>query len=322
MPTRSAAIASEVIAEQTASDFLAQGGSATGAVLAGFFAAAGAHAGVLLGPVSILLGAVGTGVRAFDGRLRQPGRGGRRPRGFRSSEAIPTAARVAVPAGVAAALVALAYDGSQRLGGMVKAGVRLAERGGAESRAELLLRIRAVGAAALGETEFVRAMLREAGPSQGGLLTSADFKISTDLEQRASQRQVGDMLLHEPPWAADLKPLAPGSECGVGGAVCAVDVQGGFATLAYRRVLDGFAIDAYELVAPLVAVPVERGVERIRPGTCLPSPTPLAIRCDAASVPLEVMASPAAHRIDADTLAGPILRLRRDPQRGWVEVVR
>src|SRR4051812_9922053 len=125
---RALAISNDPLAEEAAQAQLAQGGSAVGAVLAGFFAAAGGYSGVLLSPLSILVAGIGTGGRAFDGRLRQPGLGTKRPRGFLPDEAIPIAARVAVPAGVAAAAVANAYDGAKSLGSMVKHGILRAER--------------------------------------------------------------------------------------------------------------------------------------------------------------------------------------------------
>src|SRR5262245_50858028 len=99
---RSAAVANDPAAEDAASDYLLSGGSAIGAVLAGYFAAAGAYAGVLLGPLTVLIGGTGMGARAFDGRLRQPGLGTKRPRGFLPEETIPDAARIGVPTGVAA----------------------------------------------------------------------------------------------------------------------------------------------------------------------------------------------------------------------------
>ena len=42
-----------------------RGDSVVGAVLSGFFAACGAYAGILLGPLSLLVAGVGSGVRAF-----------------------------------------------------------------------------------------------------------------------------------------------------------------------------------------------------------------------------------------------------------------
>ena len=65
MAIRSGAIANDRVAEEAAQELLSSGGSAVGAVLSGFFAAAGGYAGVLLGPVSVLVGGVGIGMRGF-----------------------------------------------------------------------------------------------------------------------------------------------------------------------------------------------------------------------------------------------------------------
>ena len=127
---------------QAAQDFLLAGGSAVGAVLSGFFAACRAYAGILVGPLSLLVAGVGSGVRAFDGRLRQPGLGTRRPRGFLSEGEIPAAARVAVPQSIAAAVVAHAYDRGGPISEVLKRGIRQAKQVGSEARAEVLQNIR------------------------------------------------------------------------------------------------------------------------------------------------------------------------------------
>jgi gamma-glutamyltranspeptidase/glutathione hydrolase len=322
MRPRIGAIANLASAEQAAEDFLSDDGSAVGAVLCGFFAAAGDHSGVLLSPVTVLVGGVGAGVRAFDGRAWQPGRGAKRPRGYRQHETIPDAARVAVPGGVAAAAVAHAYDGSQRLDAIVKAGVRRARRRRASARAALLERVGAVGAAALTESTFVQALLRVAGPSQGGLVTPADFATVPALDRKASRQAIGTGALLVPPWTTEPLQLAPGSEIGVGHAVCAVDVRGVFAALGFRRVERGVAIEELELKAPLAAAPVQRGHARVRPGSRLAAPAPVAIRCDALGAPIEVLAAPSAWCIDATVLQQLPLLLRRDPSSRRVAVVR
>jgi hypothetical protein len=304
------ALANDPVAEQAAQDYLVGGGSAVGAVLSAFFAAAGAHAGVLLSPLSMLVHGVGAGARAFDGRPRQPGLGSKRPRGFKPSEGIPEAARVAVPTGVAALLVAHAYEGSQKLTTILKAGIQRAERGGAEGRAELLRRIRAVGAGALGEPSFVRAMLRVAGPSQGGLLTPSDFGSIPDLDHAAAERRVDSRVLLEPPWAGEVDKLELGS-LGIGCAAIAVDVRGVFAALCYRRVSDGLVLEELELEAPLAAVPVQRGVTRVKPGARLPVPAPIAVLREPSGAPVEVMAAPAARRLGIADLEQASLALRR-----------
>jgi gamma-glutamyltranspeptidase/glutathione hydrolase len=321
MKRRAAVLANDPVAEEAAQDFMTPSGSAVGAVLAGFFAAAGAYAGVLLGPVSVLVGGVGQGVRAFDGRLRQPGLGIKRPRGFTAAEPIPDAARVGVPCGVAAALVAHAYDAGQSLGSVLRAGVQRAERSGAPARARLLQRIRAVGAAALAEVSFTRALLRVAGPSEGGLITPSDFAALPEVDVPALERPGWGGILAEPPWARDLAGLGEHPGLGIGYCVCAVDARGVLATLCYRRVDAGLGIGELELEAPLSAVPVRRGVARFAPGKPLPAPAPIGLRREGAHDPItEALACPPALYL-ADDSAG-CLRLRRDPATLVVDVLR
>jgi hypothetical protein len=321
MKARSAAVANDPVADEAAQEYLLAGGSAVGAVLSGFFAAAGAHSGVLLAPVSLLIAGVGAGTRAFDGRLRQPGRGTKRPRGFKPGEDIPGAARVAVPAGVGAVLVAHAYDASQRLSSIMKAGISRAERSGAEGRADLLRRIRSVGAGAMSEAAFVRPILRVAGPSQGGLVTPADLGAVADIDQPALERKLGGMTLSEPPWSSEWEG-DDAQELGIGCAVCAVDVRGVFAALSYRRVVDGLVIDELDLEAPLLAIPVRRGVKRVAPSAPLSAPAPIAIVRDASGAPSEVIAAPTAPRLDESSLSGRLLRLRRSLSTQEVQIVR
>ncbi len=320
MSRRAAVLASDPVAEEAAHELMTTTGSAVAAVLAGFFAAAGAYAGVLLGPVTVLVGGIGQGARAFDGRPRQPGLGTRRPRGFTAGEPIPDAARVGVPGGVAAALVAYAYDGGQGLGSVLRPGVRCAERSGAPARARLLQRIRAVGANALTEAAFTRALLRVAGPSEGGLITPADFAVIPEVDVAATERAGWDGLVAEPPWVSELGDSA---RLGVGSAVCAVDVRGVLAALCYRRVDTGLAIDELELEAPLCAVPVRRGVGRVTPGKPLGAPSPVALRRRASpDPPTEVVACPGAARLSDDLDLGSCLRVARDPHTLAVQVLR
>jgi hypothetical protein len=319
MPTRAAAIANDPIAEEAAQDFLLLGGSALGAALAGYFAAAGAFAGVLLGPVSLIVGGLGVGTRCFDGRLRQPGLGTKRPRGFRANEAVPDAARIAVPTGVAAALVAHAYDGSQKLGSIMRTGIARAERSGAAERAALLKRIRSAGAGAFSEPSFVRAMLHVGGPSEGGLLTPSDFGAIPDIDAPAVERKFGSSKLLEPPWAAEGAKDVDPAELGIGCAVCAVDVRGVFAALNYYRVSDGMVLEELDVEAPLAAVPVRRGVARVAPGARIPAPAPIGIR-QQKDVALEVLAAPSAARLEA--AAKPLLSVRRNAKTQDVEVAR
>ncbi len=320
MKRRSAAISNDPIAAEAAREYLAAGASAVGAVLAGFFAAAGAHAGVLLGPATLLMGGVGVGARVFDGRLRQPGVGAKRPRGVVASAAVPDAAKVAVPTAITALAVAHAYDGGKSLGGVIKPGIARAERGGADERAGVLQLVRGAGAGAFRDAGFIRAMLRVAGPSQGGLLSPADFAAVPKVDAEAVTRGRGSDRILEAPWAAaaagmDVEPI------GLGFAVCAVDVRRVLAALCYRRVTSGFTVDELELEAPLAAVPVMRGVPRVSPGEPLLAPAPMVIIADASNTTMEVAALPGATALSDADLDSLSLRLRCHLATGEVDVL-
>src|SRR5689334_4758300 len=102
-----AAVASSPEVEAAAEELLRKG-NAVDAVIAAVYAACASSPSVLLGPVQILVGGGGAGLRAMDGRVRQPGIGAPRPRGFREDEELPDAARVGVPWLPATLSVALA----------------------------------------------------------------------------------------------------------------------------------------------------------------------------------------------------------------------
>jgi hypothetical protein len=299
--TRAAVLATDATVEEVATAELTRSRSAVAAVVAGFFAAAGAYADVLLGPVTLLVAGVGRGGRVFDGRLRQPGLGARRPRGFVSEE-VPIAARVALPTCVAALTVAVAYDQRGTFTPLARAGVRTAKQAGAEERARVLERIAEVGPAALSEASFVRPLLHLASPSEGGLLTPADFVATSDVTLEARERSVRGQALLEAPWADDkLEPVAPG---GSRHALCAADGEGVFAALCYERVGNGAEVAPLGLVAALAAVPVRRGTRRVTPGARLSAPALAAIWCDDAGAPFEVTATvQAAPRTKKTTLS-------------------
>lgn len=288
MRTRAAALASEELVEEVAAAELVRSRSAVAAVVAGFFAAAGTHADVLLGPVTLLVAGIGTGGRVFDGRLRQPGLGAKRPRGFVSEE-VPIASRVALSTSVAAATVALAYDRRATLTAAARAGTRAAAAANAPERARVLERVAEVGPAALAESSFVRPLLHLASPSEGGLLTPADFVATADLVLAAEERSSRGTNTLEAPWS-NLKsePVAPGGERH---AVCAVDAEGVYAALAYERIGSGLDVPVLGLVAPLAATPVRRGMPRVTPGQRLPAAAPIAVVCDEANAPCEVIAT-------------------------------
>jgi gamma-glutamyltranspeptidase/glutathione hydrolase len=319
---KSTVIADDPVAAEAAEDVLLSGGSALGAVVAGFLAAAGAHSGVLLSPITILSAGAGLGARAFDGRCRQPGLGTKRPRGFKEGESIPLAARLAIPAALTAIAVAIAYDEQAKVSRLVKSGIRRARDSGADARAEVLERVRAVGAGALTESVFTRPLLHAGGESNGGVLTSADLRSIEHIDHAAEIRDDGGARWVVAPWAfADGIDPVP-DELGTGHGICSVDVRGACAVLSYRRVMNGVPVEELEMDAPAIAVPVLRGVTRVAPGMSLPSPAPIAIRVDDSGVPLEALAAPAAAKPTADALARAKLRIRWDATARRAEVVR
>lgn len=321
---RFAAISNDPVAEQAAGESLLGGSSALAAVLAGFFASAGANAGVLLGPLSILVAGVGSGVRAFDGRLRQPGLGTKRPRGFRDEEPVPDAAYVAVPNAMAAVAVAQAYGEDRALGTIVKYGIQSAQRAGADARAEILQVVRGMGAAAFSDPAFVRPLLHVAGASEGGLLTPTDLAVvPADVDVPAVTHPAGYGWF-EPPWAGDGElesELVAKRDVGGQMTTIAFDARGVAAAVSYQRVRDGVSIEALDLEAPRGAVPVLRGITRVTPGERIPCPASIALKFEAGR-PVEVAASPGVTRLIDGELESPQLAIRRDHATRTLSVTR
>jgi len=172
-------------------------------------------------------------------------------------------------------------------------------------------RVRSAGQVALSEQSFTRPFLRLAGPSEGGLVTPADFANVTDIDHSATSRRVGDSDYLEAPWAEAWSEERLPAELGIGAVVCAVDVRGVFAAVAYFRPSDGLELDDLALLAPFVAVPTQRGVPRQAPGSPLPAPAPIAVRCNSEGVLVEVCAEPGARALNFGVPAR--LSITRDP---------
>jgi gamma-glutamyltranspeptidase/glutathione hydrolase len=307
---RALARSNELVCEAAAMDLLAGGATAIDAVVAGYFAAAGAYPGVLLGSVTLLVGGTGSGDRAFDGRVRQPGKNAKRPRGTLPGEEPPLAARVGAPSSVPALAVALGYGAQSSLARLVQSGVALARERGAERRAAVLSRVGEVGALAFSEPELSRALVRAFGAPNGGALTQADFARPEALDMPALRREARLSA----PWAAEAKlPFARGT------VVTAVDVNGLFVAAAFDAQPEAAYVEELELSAPLLATPTMRGVTRAAPATPIAAPAPLWIDYDAAGSAYELWAAPAALSIDE---AGPArLGIRRDGAKRTVEAI-
>lgn len=286
---RALARSNDPICEAAAAEELAKGSSAIDAVLAGYFAAAGAYPGVLLGPVTLLLGGTGTGDRAFDGRVRQPGKNAKRPRGTLPGQEPPSAARVGVPTSVPALAVAVGYGGQASLNRLVQPGVALARERGAERRASVLARVGAVGALAFSEPELSRALVRAFGAPNGGLVTPADFARPEGLDVPALRDEQGTAPILVAPWAEQATVAFVR-----GATVSAVDVNGVFVAAAFECQPEAVFVEELELSAPLLATPTLRGVPRLAPGSPLAAPAPLWITYDSFGSPLELWAAPGA----------------------------
>ncbi len=289
---RALARSNDPVCEAAAGEELARGGSAIDAVLAGYFAAAGAYPGVLLGPVTLLLGGTGSGDRAFDGRVRQPGKNAKRPRGTLPGAEPPPASRVGVPCSVPALAVAVGYGAQATLGRLVQPGIALARERGAERRAGVLSRVGQVGALAFSEPELSRALVRAFGAPNGGLVTPADFARPEGLDVPAARRETATAAALAAPWASQAEnPFVRGA------SVSAIDVNGMFMAAAFECQPEALYVEELELSAPMLAVPTLRGVPRVAPGSAIPAAAPIWISYDAASAPYELWAAPGARDI-------------------------
>jgi hypothetical protein len=282
------ALASEPVAAEAAQAYLQAGGDAIGAVACGFFAAAGQSPGVLFGPLALLMAQVGAGFRAFDGRQRQPGLELRRPRGLPPEEQAPLAARVAVPSGIAALLVALRYGYQAPLGRVVAQGITIAKQVESERRAAVIEQIQRLGAAALAAPAISRPLIHLAGPSEGGSLCIADLAAIPEIDHPA--RSLDNLRV--PPWDSE-RPAADrvtedawNDQLLRQQGICARDIRGGLAVLCYDRASSGLIVEELELILPLNAVPPRRGIPRVPPGSFLPAPTPLTIEVSPTGIPL------------------------------------
>lgn len=273
-------------------------GNAVDAVIAGVFAACATSASVLLGPVQLLVGGGGAGLRAFDGRVRQPGLGAPRPRGFMPGEDVPNAARIGVPWLPATLSAALATAGSATLAQVMAPAIALAKGSGRE---EVLSRIAGRGPRALEERPISSALLGRAGRTEGGLLTLDDLasprpevvtasRLSLqgpppDSMKAAAAAKAGEnvRVLVTLPWAhvEDGAPVLPAGGGGAGPAatraVLAVDRNGTFALACWDEAPDGMMIDDLDLRAPFAAEPVLRGKTRTKPGDVRAACAPIAL---------------------------------------------
>lgn len=265
-----AAVASDPDAAAAARAVLDAGHGAVDAVVAGFFAAAGKDAAVLLAPTSALVVGQGVGARAFDGRAAQPGRGAPRPRGFLRDGEIPDAARVAAPRTIQMLALLHAYRGRASFAELARAGVASARVAGALARAALIQRVGAQGVLALRADQVARPLLGAAGSIAGGALSAADLQESVPADVEARSAEVEGGSVYSLPWS----PEADGPS--TAGVVLAADARGLIAMIAYAPSKRSVSVPDLEISIGGDAIPVRRGVTRMAPGTPLFAAAPIA----------------------------------------------
>ncbi len=300
---------------EAAAEELLRKGNAVDAAIAGVFAACAVKSEVLLGPVQILIGGAGAGLRAFDGRVRQPGLGAPRPRGFRDGDEIPPAARIGVPWLAATLSVAAATSGTATFAQILAPAVALAK---STPRAEILARIASHGSRAIEERPLASELLVVAGRANEGLLTPEDLasprptvveahrferavvlpneaqgNVDDGARETTSVRDDGAVKVRRRPkdasllrtlvtlpWAEridDVPATLADSDAGVARFVFAVDRHGTIAAAVWAETTAGIDVPGLGLRAPFFAEPVRRGVTRLRPGDPRPAPAPIAL---------------------------------------------
>jgi gamma-glutamyltranspeptidase/glutathione hydrolase len=267
-----AAGASEAHAAQAAREVLAQG-NAVDAVIAGVLAAAAESPGVMLGPVQILVGGPGAGLRAVDGRVRQPGLGVARPRGLVAGEPVPAPSLVGVPALPAALAAVHASLGSASLLRTATPAIERARAVSAE-RARVVEAFARRGAGAFTDEALVGELTAVAGRAASGLLTHDDLAAVRPAVVACDERALGPSGVLLVPWRAQGAAL----DASAAHVVAAADTRGILAVGCYEAPLEGVAVPALGLVAPAFAAPVMRGEPRVRPGEPRPAAAPIALR--------------------------------------------
>jgi hypothetical protein len=268
---RSDAVASESHVAQAARDGLSFG-NAVDAVVAGVLVAAAESPSVFLGPFQMLVAGAGAGVRAIDGRVRQPGLGVPRPRGLLAGDRVPPQARVGVPALPAAIAWALGSLGSAT---QLRVGSAAVDRARARSteRARVLETFSRRGAAVLIEDSVASELTAVAGRSAGGMLTRDDLSSVRPVIVSHDDRALDPSGVLMVPWRGDAAHDASFTQ-----VVAAADARGLVAIACYEAPMDGLYVPALGLVAPAFAVPVMRREPRARPGEPCQAAAPIALR--------------------------------------------
>lgn len=182
-------------------------------MLASYFALAGATPWGLLAPVTLLVAGSGTGVRAVDGRARQPGLGVERPVRYNDDASAPLIARASASATPAAIAMAASMFGRESLVKLATLGARIARKQGARERAALLTRFGSAKAWVLQDRAFLAELAERVPRFEGALLQPADLAIEgADALPCEPTLSLAGVRLALPPWhelAAPSASLSP-----------------------------------------------------------------------------------------------------------------
>jgi len=144
----------------------------------------------------------------------------------------------------------------------------------AKGRASLLRRVGDSGPVALREPAFLRGLLEVAGRPENGNVTDEDiFQVKADVVPAV----VGDGIVH--PGKPEEPFVTPSFETRL---VVSCDRRGVIAALRCAFDPEGVEVVPHQVTASRFAVPVRRGVPRVRPGVRLSMPAPMAILTDRA----------------------------------------
>jgi gamma-glutamyltranspeptidase/glutathione hydrolase len=272
---RGVAASSDPVAEEAALALLADRGTAIDAVIAAFLMAAVLRPGVLLGPIVALAGGLGAGLRCFDGRTCQGGAGAQRPRGFRTGDVIPDAARAAVPRSLGAIALLHALGATRPLSAIAKPALSSSHERVRE-RSDLVSAFVQLGPSALAASDVARAIVRAAGPTAGGLVNQTDL-----LEARPADVSLERVSLHGLAGGLADFALPPFDVAGAASrraeVVVAADPHGVVAALAFAPDDDGVLVPELGVRLARDGAPVCRGISRVTPRTVLPAPAPIAL---------------------------------------------
>lgn len=293
-----AALGARPVMTEAALGALHKGGTSIDACIAGFFAAAGELPGVLLGSSVLLVGGTGVGAHVFDGSVLQPGKGAPRPRGFLESEDVPAAAYVPIPTTGGLLSAAHAHGGSVPLSELATPGVRIARSAKAAGRANLLRRAGAAGPVAFRDEPFVRSMLAIGGRPESGNVTRDDL---ADAQARVLQAHATDQLVRSA--AVDDGRERPALSSVF---VAACDPRGVLAVLHVNYDAAGIELEPHEVTVSRFAVPVRRGVPRVRPGEARSLPVPIALLSEK-GVPWSAIAFDGVAARDWERIAGALV---------------